>query len=449
MLGGAFAALPKTEVSAATSSDFDCTYSIGDKNDSFNCSLYLCQEIRLYTADEAAAAGIPAGYSGDVISVISSSVNRGVTLDFSDEKIPVSLVESITFRVYVGDDGKDDAYPEVRIPLPGKSGSEWAMRYDISKNTDKWQDIVLSVDAGTFYVNAGNRGFECLSLDGYLHKFELGMRHNGPTGIFYIDSVHVNLIENDGVAPTLVYNGEDVVTISAGQTLNFDVSATDEMDGKVDVQYIWGDPSKLDANGQPTVGTHTLIFRAEDVFGNKTEKTITVIVEAPDLVAPTIEIPAKTIYAKTGTYPRISVTATDDKGDVASITYVWSAGAFDARGRLVDGTHTLTITATDFSGNETKETITFIVTADGGSADVIVDEDLLGKEEPDDSLPEESVPEESEPTESLPEESFPEESVTESMPTEETKSGCASAIGGVGIFSLLTLAGVCLLKKRK
>ena len=63
MIGGAFAALPKTEVSAATSSDFDCTYSIGDKNDSFNCSLYLCQEIRLYTADEAAAAGIPAAAS--------------------------------------------------------------------------------------------------------------------------------------------------------------------------------------------------------------------------------------------------------------------------------------------------------------------------------------------------------------------------------------------------
>ena len=46
MLGGAFVALPKTEVSAATSSEFAFAYSVGDTSDPFNCSYYLCSAVR-------------------------------------------------------------------------------------------------------------------------------------------------------------------------------------------------------------------------------------------------------------------------------------------------------------------------------------------------------------------------------------------------------------------
>ena len=412
--------------SATTSPDFDCVYGVNDKTDSFLANGYGSTEVVTYTEAEATAAGIPAGFTGDVVSVShSSSVNFGIMLDFSKQNIPIQLVKSITFRVYVNDDGIKDGYPEIRIPEPFTGGG-WVMRYAFADKTDAWQDIVLQDGNGSFFNN-GDRtaNFNMLAKDGYLYKMELAVRYSGKNPNFYIDSVKLDYIDNDGVAPVLTYNGEDVVTLARGERLNFNVSATDALEGAVDVDYVWGDPSKIDEDGNPMPGTHTLTFTAKDFFGNTAEKTITVIVEAPDTTPPTLVVPVDTIYAKVGARSLLTFTATDDSGSV-ELTTAWSEGALDRYDRLTKGTHTLTVTATDLSGNETQKVITFIVTEEGDTADVIIDEEALCPDpvEPDSSEEISSSEEESseEPTSSEEISSSEEESSEEPTSSEEESS---------------------------
>ncbi len=464
----------------AQGSDFDCEYGIGDKSDPFLSGIYGATEIVTYSEEEATAANIPSGFTGEVLEVLSTATNRGITLDFSGQKIPTVLIESITFRVYVGDDGISDGYPEVRIPKPNESGS-WVMRNNFTAKTDSWQDIVLQDGNGTFFQNgSGLTSFKDISKDGYLHKFELSVRHNGSKDKpFYIDSVKLKLIENDGVAPVITYSGEDVIVIAQGQRLDFSVSATDEVEGEVAVEYVWSDPSKIDEDGNPMIGEHTLTFVAKDFFGNTATKQVKITVIEPDTTPPVLEIPCDTVYAKIGARVLFTFTATDDVNGQVDVVQAWSEGALDSRGRLLEGVHVLTLTATDLSGNQTVKSITFIVTENGDISDVVIDEEELTKDQESDS--EESTSESSseEESESKPESSSEEESESkpESSSEEEsesktesvlestddgssesqsqsvnnqnsTQSGCFGAIGEMFGLPLLLLLGITLLKRK-
>lgn len=486
---GATVTTVTTGATGATSADFDCTYGVKSAADTFltNTS-FGATEIVTYTEAEATEAGIPAGFSGDVLSVLHTRTNRGVVLDFSAKKIPIQLVDSITFRVYMGDDGiPTDGYPELRIPQPNTT-DRWVMRYSFATKTDAWQDVVLKEGNGSFYTLDGRTAdFSMLAKDGYLYKLELAMRHNGSNATFYVDSVKVGYVENDGVAPVLKYNGEDVVTVPQGQTLSFDVSAVDAIEGAVDVEYVWADPSKIEADGTPMAGTHTLTFVARDLFGNVAEKTITVVVVERDLIPPTLIVPIDTVYAKIGARCLLTFTAYDENG-TAEVTLSWSEGAVDRYERLKEGTHTLTVTATDLSGNQTHKTITFIVTAEGDSADTVIDEEELcnpqipedseipeTSEKPEDSeIPETSekpedsekpetsekpedseIPETSEKPENSeipevsekPETSDKQESAGNSEST--AKTGCGSTLATMAGLPLLAFVACALLKKKE
>ena len=386
-------------ITSATSADFDCVYGVNDKTDPLLANGYGCTDVVTYSEEEATEAGIPAGFSGDVVAVVNTATNRGLMLDFSSMNIPVTVVDSITFRVYMNDDNlPNDDYPELRIPEPGRS-SYWTMRYPFADKTGEWQDVVLKSGNGSFFTEGGRaESFERLAKDGILNKFELSMRHNGSASnaAFYIDSVKLALIDDGGAAPVINYEGEDVVSIAKGQKLNFDVSAVDALEGAVDVECVWDDPSKLDEDGTPMAGTHTLTFVARDYFGNTAEKTITVIVTEPDVTPPTLVVPMDTVYAKIGARSLLTFTATDEGGEVV-VSTEWSEGALDRKGRLTEGTHTLTVTATDLSGNQTQKVITFIVTAEGDTADVVIDEEALCPDvvEPDSSVDSSSSEEDS------------------------------------------------------
>ena len=468
-------------VTNATSADFDCAYGVNDLSDPFIANGYGSTEVITYTEEEATAAGIPAGFSGDVVSVLNKSINRGIMLDFSSQNIPIQLVDSITFRVYVGDDGITDGYPELRIPEPHQNGG-WVMRYAFADKTDAWQEIVLKDDNGSFFNNGSRTAnFNMLAKDGYLYKLEFAVRHNGSSATFYIDSVELGFIDNDGVAPVLTYNGEDVVTIAKGQKLNFDVSAKDALEGEMDVEYVWADPSKIEADGTPMAGTHTLTFVSRDFFGNIAEKSITVVVVEPDLIPPTLVVPLDTVYAKIGARSLLTFEATDNNGEV-DVDLIWSEGALDRYERLTEGTHTLTVVATDLSGNQTQAVITFIVTAEGDTADVVIDEEALctesvepesseetsSNEEPESS---EEVSSSSKESSSIKDSSSSKDSVSSEKPvsseepaTSESsevsasdseqqddgilaKLGCGGALGVMGGLPVLALACVLLKKK--
>ena len=307
-----------------------------------------------------------------------------------------------------------------------------------------------------------------ICLDGYLNKFELGVRSKGTAAPFYIDSVKVTLKENDFVAPTINYVGEDNLTVAYKQELSFNVTATDSIDGEVAVEQIWGDLTKFDDDGNPLPGTHTLTFKAVDIHGNVAEKTITITVQGADTVPPTINVNVSVIYAKVGTTPRISVTASDDSGNV-TVVYSWTEGALDARGRFYkEGQFVLTIIATDASKNEARWPIVFMVSANGDSSNVIVDEEALCQDESEDESEDESVDDseeisEEESSETAEESSVESEESSEPVTSEtvseatseespssstEEKKGCKGSVGATPILLVFALIGGVLLKKR-
>ena len=435
-------------VAKAQSLDFDCDFICSDVKDTDNYVNYGCKELVEYTEEQAETAGIPKGFSGEVLSVVSDVTNRGITLDFSSNKIPTVLVDSITFRVYVGGDGiPSDGYPEVRIPKPNQDG-QWSMRYPFADKTDSWQEIVLKKDNGSFFQNANKEYFNTLSKDGYLNKFELSIRHNGANATFYIDSIKVGLVENDGVAPVILYNGADTIEIAKGQELSIEASAPDAQEGSVEMEYEWADQSALDEHGAPIVGTHTLYLIARDYFGNEAKRAITLIVSEPDTVSPTLDIPVDIVYAKIGAKVLLEFSATDDRGSV-TVTKTWSNGALDSREKLTEGTHTLTVTATDASGNKTEKTVTFIVSAEGDFSDVIVDEEELFNNQTED--PEEN------PSEDSSDKNETTESVSDSANDSDEQSqdqnsfgmGCTGTLDGAGLLSLLLTASVVCFKKKR
>ena len=109
--------------SAATSSDFNCEYTATGTGNLDPYVYYGCTEVNTYTAEEAAAKGIPAGYENEVLEVLGIT-NRGILVDFSAQQIPFDLVEALEFRVYLGEAEANvgTVYPQLRIPKPGSLG---------------------------------------------------------------------------------------------------------------------------------------------------------------------------------------------------------------------------------------------------------------------------------------------------------------------------------------
>ena len=362
------------ETAVQTTNDFPCEIT----NTHQDYSTYGSKEYIRYTAEEAAASGIPDGYVGDVLQVIprDGQINCGVVLDFTASKIPFTIVKGLQFRVYLGVHEKNSGiYPQLRIPRPFyNTQGHWVyQRSDMSTPAGEWTTVTVdqSTDNGDSFQYLQNE-------EGYLATFELAMRTSGEI-VFYIDSISCVLAENDGVAPTITYQGGDEITTAVGAEFTIDATAYDAQEKRaIEVEKVWSDGA-LDGDGQLTVGTHTLTLTATDYFGNKSEKRVTVNVLEPDVEAPVIQMPAN-IYAEVGSIFLLNMPITDNYG-VANVTSVWSDGALDEDGKLVEGTHTLTVIAEDASGNKTEKMATVYVTNDGNGNGEIVDEEELTRPE--------------------------------------------------------------------
>ena len=389
---------PNTTASAQ-SSDFACEYA--QKTEKSAYAAYG-STARLLTADEAVAENIPAGYENEILVVdgLNGSYNAGVMLDFSSSKILDSMVESMSFRVYVGADGKSDGYPEVRIVKPNTSSGEWIMRYYVAETEENsWINITLDANGTNFQ---SRNTFSTLAKDGILDKFELSIRVNNKKVPFYIDSVSVQTKANDGVAPVINYNGADEIATFEGAALSLSATAFDEQENVAKpVEYVWldenGEVVAVEAGYAPAKGDYTLLLRATDYYGNVAEKSIRVTVKEADRTLPEIMLNVDTVYALTGTKPYLDIQATDDSGEVTT-SIIWSQGALDKAGKLTEGTHTLTVVAQDPSGNKTEKVITVCVLPNEVEDDVVVDEEALTPDEPvipDDSSSEDSSVEDS------------------------------------------------------
>ena len=363
-----------TEEAVEVDSDFQCIYAANPNKmvGATNVGGYGSSAVNTYTAEEAAAKGIPAGYENEVLEVvgIGSSAHSGLLLDFSREEVPLSLLESLDFRVYIGISDKNAGtnYPQLRIPNPDGSGS-WVYQKSEALTAGEWINFSI----------AKNSSFSSLcDENGYLSIFEFALRSQGKVD-FYIDSITYVLKADDGQAPVINYAGSDTITVAMGSIMDLAVTATDAMEGELPVEYIWSEGTVLDENGTPTqVGSYTLTFKSVDYFGHTATKTITVNVTEADRTAPVINFNISEIKTMVGAMPMFKVSATDNSGNV-TVTKAWSEGALDKKGRLTVGTHTWTITAVDSSGNTATKVVTFIVTESEPAYSFVTDEsDIFG-----------------------------------------------------------------------
>ena len=449
-------------VNAQAETDFPCSYEARPVDTEYMC--YGSSEVIHYTADEAASAGVPAGYENDVLKVVPIGASAGVFLDFSAYEIPVFLLKSLEFRVFIETNAANTgSRPQLRIAKPNAVNSAWVHQPgDTPTPSGEWTTV--SVEKNNHFSSITNE-------KGYLNKFELSVRSNVKIP-FYIDKISYTLVENDGAAPIITYNGEDEITTSVGADFTVNVSAFDAQESRsIEVERAWS-AGALDEDGNLTVGTHTLTLTATDYFGNKAEKIVMVNVCEPDVEAPVIHMP-ESIYAEVGSIFLVNMPITDNR-EVASVTSIWSDGALDEDGKLVEGTHTLTVIAVDTSGNKTEKVATVYVTNDGnGNGEIVDEEELTRPEDSDtdsDTTSDTTSDTDSETTSDTTSDTDSETtsdttsdtdsdttsdttsdatSETPNKPNEDKKSGCGSAIGFSALGGLAFIGAAFSIRKKK
>ena len=301
------------------------------------------------TEEEAVAKGLPSGFSGSVYEIGKGYDGGyvGVCIDFSSYEIPINIIESISFNVLL-----PTSYSELRMRCGNTT--DWVMRCS-SAATGSWYSVSLGADGFNFY---GASKMSLLANDeGNLGAFALIGRVSGSYAPYYIDSITVKLKDDDKMAPVLNYSGETDILTSAGKVFDLGITAYDEYEARcVELAYQWSDGA-VDAYGKMLEGSHTCRVSATDYYGNTSYIDFNVTVGPTDVEAPKIHFTASEIVVPVGTYYRMALTAIDNY-DKVEVIEEWSDGAIDLGGRLAEGVHTLTLTATDLSGNTTVHVVT-------------------------------------------------------------------------------------------
>ena len=318
-------------------------------------SLAYAGTLNELTAEEAAAKGLSAGFNGSVyeIGCGADSGYAGVCIDLSSYEIPIGIVENISFNVYM----PSSSYSELR--MRNGNTTDWVMRCSTAP-TGSWCDVTLTADGLNFF--GASKMQTLANADGNLGSLCLIGRVNGNYAPYYIDSIVIRLKTDDKAAPVIRYSGKTDILTSSGKVFSPDITAFDEMEGReIPLAYEWS-AGALDTNGNMLEGEHTCRVSATDYFGNTSYLDLNVTVGPPDVEAPTITFLASEIYVPVGTFYRMVLIAEDNYDDV-KVVEEWSEGAIDFGGRLSEGVHTLTLTATDLSGNKTVKVVTVHVIA--------------------------------------------------------------------------------------
>ena len=337
---------------AATAADFDAGVGKGEipyGEPNPDVQAYAHTNFNMMTADEARLAGVPAGYTGDYVLAITGTDAAGIMLD---KRVPYASVESVTFRVWCPTEVKEFRITDCK-------GLDWIARI-VPEARNAWIEITFSPTSNNYYTEYVNHGFyEFEGDDGYFKPVNVGFRFTaGSTA--YIDSITFKFKDADTVPPVISYSGETDITTSAGKPFVLNASAFDAYEQRaIELAYNWSEGA-LDANGLPVAGDHTCNVTATDLSGNTATLTLNVHVLPADQNAPEICFEPDVIYVPAGTFNLLDVEVTDDYDDVSAV-FSWSTGTFDARGRFAVGEHTMTITATDLSGNEATKVVRVVV----------------------------------------------------------------------------------------
>ncbi len=314
---------------------------------------YGYKSFDIMNREEAEAAGVPEGYSGYVVRFEGTASGVGMGLDLT--KYRVNDIESITFRIWCPAGTKSNG-----VRLTNTSTDSWIMLADPG-STEEWVEVVLSENSN---FNAAPKDFSAFDDGtGYCKRVNFVIRRDG-TGntVAYIDSITVKLRDPDSVPPVIEYDGETLIDTTAGKVFSIDITAYDEYDkAYIAPEYIFSEGA-VDENGLLLEGEHTCTVRFTDYAGNSSSIEFYLDVEPRDVTAPKLSYVPDKIYANSGMRFLLEITATDDRDGDCDVAMVWSEGAFDRRERFVEGEHTLTVSATDTTGNKIEKIIPVSVT---------------------------------------------------------------------------------------
>ena len=312
-------------------------------------TLYSYKNFKMMNETQAAAAGVPEGYSGWVLA-LDSKITDGISIGIDLTDIKVSDIERIRIRVWCPTGTKQDS-KEGGIRFTGNGKTSWNMLASPNELC-QWVDVTLEKSSYSSFDYDG---------DGYCDPFNFCLRR--ATGTAYIDHIIVDLKEADIVPPVITYNGETEISTTAGKVFEIDATAFDERDNKnIAPEYIYSEGA-IDENGLLVEGEHTCTVRFTDDAGNSAELVLTLLVTPQDKNAPVINWSIEKIFASVGMRPMLNITAVDDVDGDVDVVFAWSDGALDKKGKLTSGEHTLTITASDSTGNIAEVIIPVIVTS--------------------------------------------------------------------------------------
>ena len=310
---------------------------------------YGYSSFKMMNEEQAAAAGVPEGYSGWVLALGSNPNGISIGLDLTD--IKVDAIERITFRVWCPAGTKTDG-----VRITHDSATSWIMLANPGA-TGQWVEVVLD---RTQNFNTSSKSFSVFDDgNGYCKTVNFCFRGSN-LGTAYIDSITVEL---DTTPPVISYEGETVINTTAGKTFSIDATAYDWKDNEnVEPEYIYSEGA-VDENGFLVEGEHNCTVKFTDKAGNFSTFDVVLKVQSKDMTAPILGKIPDAIYASVGMRPVLTITADDDRDGEITPVLSWSDGALDGRGRLTVGEHTLTVTATDSTGNKTEKVIPVVVTS--------------------------------------------------------------------------------------
>lgn len=346
------------EVPAGAKDDLPCAENQETK-------YVVTKSVKFYSAEEAKKKEIPAGYENYIVKLVGNE-EMGLKLDFSDKKIPICNVESITFRVYL-----NKSITSIR--LSPNDGKDWLIKRSLhTADRLEWKEITIAYnDEGIGLAD----GFYTLeNKEGNLGELYVYFGSSA-TEFMYVDSVTVNTRGADTVAPYFKCADVSEISVTAEKKYKFVPEAFDEYENRAcKVEESW-DRSPFDEKKLLVKGEYTCTLTASDTAGNKTQMTYKLIVRDRDTEAPVIHADTDTVYALPGTVASLHVEVTDNE-DEPTVKTAWSKDAADSKGRFVEGTHTYTVKATDETGNETTRVITVIVGNGRVESDNIIAESL-------------------------------------------------------------------------
>ena len=176
----------------------------------------------------------------------------------------------------------------------------------------------------------------------------------------FLGASYSQVEDEEGPNIDIPYGDGETYHTTCGRKMDFVASYYDEYDGFGGETTGVLSSGALDENGLLTKGNHIVTFTASDLSGNISTKELQLVVGDRDNDAPIINFNADTLYVLANSYNKLVFSVYDEVDGEVGYELSYSPDAINDKGQFNVGTHTLTIAASDFTGNVATKIITII-----------------------------------------------------------------------------------------